>query len=84
MQQLKNAEEWLPQYSFLPAEDRLRVRNWVYAHIPPGTLERKKRDYFSREEIESVQRRLREKPELFVYWNKHVPLNLQEIVGDVR
>ena len=59
-------------------------RNWVYNHIPPGNLKQKKRNYFSPEEIENIQRRLREKPELFVYWSKHVPLNLQEVLGDAK
>ena len=59
-------------------------RNWVYAHIPPDKLQQKHRNYFSPEEIENIQIRLHEHPELFAYWNKHVPLNLQEIQNSQR
>ena len=54
-------------------------RKWVYAHIPASKLAEKRRNYFSPEEIEAVQTRLREQPGLFVYWSKHVPLSLREI-----
>lgn len=54
-------------------------REWVYQNIPPAELKRKKRNYFSPEEISAILEMTRTKRELFTYWNKHVPLNLQEI-----
>ena len=54
-------------------------RTWVYAHIPPGKLQQKLRNYFSPEEITAIQVKLREQPDLFQYWSLHVPTNLQEI-----
>ena len=54
-------------------------RRWVYAHIPATKLAEKRRNYFSPEEIQALQTRLREQPGLFIYWSKHVPLSLTEI-----
>jgi hypothetical protein len=54
-------------------------RNWVYAHIAPSKVAEKKRRYFSPEEIDSIEHRLREHPEILTYWRKHVPLDLAEV-----
>jgi hypothetical protein len=54
-------------------------RTWVYTHIPPGKLQQKLRNYFSPPEIAAIQVKLQEKPDLFEYWSRHVPTNLQEI-----
>ena len=54
-------------------------RTWVYAHIPPGKLQQKLRNYFSPDEITAIQVKLQEQPHLFQYWSDHVPTNLQEI-----
>src|SRR5713226_2729972 len=60
--------------------DGLRTyRKWVYAHISPNKLQEKRRNYFSPEEIGAIQILLQERPELFGYWNAHVPMSLQEI-----
>ncbi len=56
-----------------------KYRTWVYKHIPPDKLQRKLRNYFSPEEITAVQVKLQEQPDLFEYWKRHVPANLQEI-----
>lgn len=56
-------------------------RNWVYAHIPADKLQEKRRNYFSPEEIAAIQEKTQKQPDPFVYWSKHVPLNLQEIQG---
>lgn len=56
-------------------------RTWVYAHIPPIALAAKRRNYFSPDEIEAIQTRLREHPDLFSEWSKRAPRNLQEILG---
>ncbi len=54
-------------------------RGWVYAHIPPRKLQEKLRNYFSPAEIAEIQKKLNDHPDLFAYWSKHVPMNLQEI-----
>jgi hypothetical protein len=54
-------------------------RSWLYTHIPPSKLADKQRNYFSPEEITAIQQKLREQPDLFVYWSRHVPLSRQEI-----
>jgi hypothetical protein len=59
-------------------------RTWVYANIPAKALAAKRRYYFSPEEIGQIQERLRDQPDLFTRWSKHVPMNLQEIVGNSR
>lgn len=60
--------------------DGLRsYRMWVYTHIPSDKLSEKRRNYFSPEEIEAIQILLEKRPELFGYWNAHVPMNLQEV-----
>jgi hypothetical protein len=55
-------------------------REWVYQHIPPSALKRKRRNYFSPEEIAAILRLSEADPSLPAYWKKHVPLNLQQIL----
>jgi hypothetical protein len=65
--------------------DGLRsYRKWIYAHISPNKLPEKRRNYFSPEEIGALQILLQERPELFGYWRRHVPMNLQEIQSGRR
>ena len=59
-------------------------RTWVYTHIPTSALPIKRRNYFSPEEVEAIEQHLRENPELFTYWSKHTPRNLQEILKSPR
>jgi hypothetical protein len=59
-------------------------REWVYAHIPPHKLPEKRRNYFSPGEIGAIQILLKKRPELFGYWNGHVPMSLQEIQNGRR
>ena len=54
-------------------------RRWVYAHVPADKLAAKKRNYFSPEEIEAIEGRLRAEPGLYEYWRRQVPLNLGQI-----
>jgi hypothetical protein len=54
-------------------------RRWVYAHIPARDLETKHRRYFTPEEIDAIERRLREESAALAYFRRHVPLNLAEI-----
>lgn len=58
----------------------LRVyREWLYRNIPPGAERQKRRNYFSPEEIDAIDRRTRERPDLFHYWRRKVPMNLTDI-----
>jgi hypothetical protein len=54
-------------------------RSWLYENIPAKTVEAKKRDYFSPEEIDLMLKILREKPEMIDVWRKQVPRNLRAI-----
>ena len=54
-------------------------RTWVYNHIPPDRLQQKLRTYFSPEEITAIQMKLQDQLDLFEYWKRYVPTNLQEI-----
>jgi hypothetical protein len=55
-------------------------RQWLYRNIPAKSLDEKRRDYFSPEEIDAMTAATQRRPELWGYWLKHVPLNLEEIV----
>lgn len=59
-------------------------RIWVYAQVPPNRLQAKLRNYFSPEEITAIQMKLQEQPDVFAYWEKHVPLNLTQIENSPR
>ncbi len=54
-------------------------REWVYKNVPASAVKRKRRNYFSPEEISAILEMTRAKPELFAYWNEHIPLKLQQI-----
>jgi len=54
-------------------------REWVYKNIAADALPRKQRNYFSPEEIAAILRCSQANHELFAYWKKHVPLNLEQI-----
>ncbi|GAC1615759.1 MAG: hypothetical protein PVS2B2_12410 [Candidatus Acidiferrum sp.] len=57
----------------------LMYREWVYQHIPPQSLERKRRNYFSSEEIKTMLELSKADPALFAIWKRHVPLNIEQI-----
>jgi hypothetical protein len=54
-------------------------RNWVYSHIASDKVAEKRQRYFSPEEIDVIEQRLREQPEILTYWRKHVPLSLDDV-----
>ncbi|MEP7343442.1 MAG: M48 family metalloprotease [Acidobacteriota bacterium] len=54
-------------------------RWWLYNHIPANKLAEKKRNYFSPEEIDALQSKLRTQPELMKQWRKAPPHSLEEI-----
>jgi integrase len=61
------------------ASGLIEYRKWLYEHIPTASVEEKKRDYFSPEEIYAITEALKKRPELFMYWMKNVPMNLADI-----
>lgn len=56
-----------------------QYRQWLYKNVPERSLNEKRRDYFSPEEIDAILLRLRARPQLLNYWLKQVPRNLKEI-----
>jgi len=54
-------------------------RLWLYGHIPADKLAEKRRDYFSPEEIDAVQSKLRAQPDLLKQWRTAPPRSLDEI-----
>lgn len=54
-------------------------RNWVYNNVSAAKAEEKKRNYFTPQEIVTIEDLARKKPELFDYWKRKVPLNESEI-----
>src|SRR5205085_11821184 len=46
-------------------------RQWLYRNIPARSLEEKKRDYFSPEEIDAMVSATQRPPDLFAHWFKH-------------
>jgi hypothetical protein len=54
-------------------------RLWLYQHVPAKKLAEKKRNYFSPEEIDAIQAKLKANPSHLNYWFRHVPLKLEDI-----
>lgn len=57
-------------------------RQWVYQNIPASKLAAKRLTYFSPDEIDAILFASRARPDLLAYWLKHVPLSLNQIVGE--
>jgi hypothetical protein len=57
-------------------------RKWLYANVPAKKLAEKQRNYFSPEEIDAIELKRKQYPELMPYWLKRVPRNLQEIARE--
>lgn len=58
-----------------------QYRMWLYQHVPPQKLKEKQRNYFSPAEIEAIQARTRNHPELFAAWFRKVPLSPGQILS---
>lgn len=56
-------------------------RQWLYDNVPASKLADKQRNYFSPDEINAILSKARARPELFEYWLKHVPLNMNQILA---
>jgi integrase len=54
-------------------------RTWLYRNVPANKIERKKRDYFSPEEIEAILLAARQNPQIISIFSACVPRNLAEI-----
>jgi hypothetical protein len=66
------------------ADGLKQYRAWVYLNIPADKVAEKRRRYFSPEEIDAVERRLQQQPELLEYWRQHPPRNLGEVNENSR
>jgi hypothetical protein len=54
-------------------------RQWLYQNIPAEAVRKKRRDYFSPEEIAEIQSIIQKRPKTLWYWLKHVPLSIEDI-----
>jgi hypothetical protein len=61
------------------AEGLKAYRHWLYQNVPARKLAEKRRNYFSPEEIEALELKRRQKPDLMRHWFKHPPRSLEEI-----
>ncbi len=61
------------------AEGLKSYRRWLYTQIPASKLVEKTCNYFSPEEIDAIQLKLRAQPGLLKSWRKRLPRSLQEI-----
>ncbi len=64
-------------------EGLIQYRRWLYRNIPSNNISKKKRSYFSPQEIQAMLDVLKVKPEMIDVWRKRVPLNVEEIKGGV-
>jgi hypothetical protein len=64
------------------SEGLKEYRRWLYRNVPKQSLPEKYRDYFSPEELDAINEKLRVNPRMMDYWLKHVPRNLAEIKRD--
>ncbi len=56
-------------------EGLIAYRTWLYENIPMKSVDVKKRNYFTPEEISAIMKQ----PEKIAVWQKNVPKNLSEI-----
>jgi hypothetical protein len=56
-------------------EGLIAYRTWLYENIPLKSVDAKKRNYFTPEEVSAIMKR----PEKIAAWQKNVPKNLAEI-----
>lgn len=76
-------ERWadLKAISLGYGEGLKEYRRWLYSNLPSSKLADKQRNYFSPDEINAILSKSRARPELFEYWLKHVPLNMNQILA---
>ncbi len=76
-------ERWadLKAISLGYGEGLKEYRQWLYCNVPASKLADKQRNYFSPDEINAISSKARARPELFEYWLKHVPLNMNQILA---
>jgi hypothetical protein len=61
------------------AEGLKAYRQWLYQNVPAEKVAEKRRNYFSPEEIEAIELRRKQQPDVMQNWMKHPPRNLREI-----
>jgi hypothetical protein len=59
-------------------------REWLYRNIPASSMEEKKRDYFSPEEIAAILRAERQHPEVMRVFVQCVPLSVIDIEREAQ
>lgn len=76
-------ERWadLKAISLGYGEGLKEYRRWLYTNVPASKLADKQRNYFSPDEIGAILSKSRARPEVFEYWLKHVPLNMDQILA---
>jgi len=76
-------ERWadLKAISLGYGEGLKEYRQWLYRNVPASKLAEKQRNYFSPDEIDALLSKARARPELFEYWLKNVPLNINQILA---
>ena len=76
-------ERWadLKAISLGYGEGLKEYRQWLYRNVPASKLADKQRNYFSPDEIDAILSKARSRPELFEYWLKNVPLNMDQILA---
>lgn len=57
----------------------IEYRSWLYQNIPSSTALRKRRDYFSPEEVELMSKMISSNPSLVDCWSTKIPRSLGEI-----
>lgn len=62
----------------------ISYREWLYKNVPGRLLARKKRDYFTPEEIRLISEALKSSPDLKAELRKNVPKNIDELRAVLR
>jgi hypothetical protein len=57
----------------------IEFRNWLYKNVPDDDMKRKRRDYFSPDEIRLIIETLDNSPDKLEVWRKEIPLSLDDI-----
>jgi hypothetical protein len=59
-------------------------RKWLYRNVPASRMDEKKRDYFSPEEIEAIQRAAERNPKIMAVFTACIPRDRAEIERESR
>lgn len=59
-------------------KELIAYKNWQYPLLSSKALEKKQKEYLTPEEVHYAHFSMEEKPELYHYWKKSIPTNLNE------